>query len=180
MKPLPTKYSNTTFRSRTEARWAVFFDKMIWKWKYEDQGYELESGERYLPDFELRLPNQDNWFVEVKPDNFDKFENDAYMMKLLTFVHESSSNLIILDGNPSCKPFDIVSHKFSEKALGMGLLQDYDPYIRWCDEYWFAQIKTCSQTGQHTLDFDDRTIAKDFGKSYLKAINETRDYKFGI
>ena len=69
MKPLPTNYKDCTFRSRTEARWAVFFTHMDWNWKYEDQGYELESGGYYLPDFEIRLPNLEEWYVEVKPEN---------------------------------------------------------------------------------------------------------------
>ena len=108
MKPLPTKYKDYTFRSRTEARWAVFFTHMDWKWKYEDQGYELESGGYYLPDFEIRLPNLEEWYVEVKPDNFDKFDRDEYMAKLQRFTSEAGKDLLILDGNPSCKPFDIV------------------------------------------------------------------------
>ena len=65
MKPLPTNYKDCTFRSRTEARWAVFFTHMDWKWKYEDQGYELESGGYYLPDFEILLPNLGACAVEV-------------------------------------------------------------------------------------------------------------------
>lgn len=47
---------------------------MNWKWTYENQGYELEAGGHYLPDFEIRLPNAEMHFVEVKPDDFDKFE----------------------------------------------------------------------------------------------------------
>lgn len=65
LRPIETIYKGYRFRSRLEARWAVFFDHCEEQWIYEDQGYLLPSGP-YLPDF---------WFpkrralVEVKPDN---------------------------------------------------------------------------------------------------------------
>jgi hypothetical protein len=52
IKAIETEYAGCRFRSRLEARWAVFFDALGWKWRYEPQGYELPSG-RYLPDFML-------------------------------------------------------------------------------------------------------------------------------
>lgn len=62
MKPIPTKYKETLFRSRLEARWALFFDELGVKWLYEHEGYQLASG-WYLPDF--WLPSIDT-FVEIK------------------------------------------------------------------------------------------------------------------
>lgn len=62
-KPIETRYAGCRFRSRTEARWAVFFDHLGIKWQYETEGYELSTGARYLPDF--YLPDFDQW-VEVK------------------------------------------------------------------------------------------------------------------
>lgn len=65
MKAIETRYAGHRFRSRLEARWAVFFDHLGLEWQYELQGYEVgESGRRYLPDF--YLPQTDTW-VEVKP-----------------------------------------------------------------------------------------------------------------
>lgn len=64
-KSTPTIYAGTKFRSRLEARWAVFFDCLGIRWCYELEGYQLKSG-WYLPDFwlpELCVP----MFVEVKP-----------------------------------------------------------------------------------------------------------------
>lgn len=52
IKAIETKYKGYRFRSRLEARWAVFFGKMGIAWQYEMEGYELPSG-RYLPDFWL-------------------------------------------------------------------------------------------------------------------------------
>lgn len=50
MQAIETEYNGHHFRSRLEARWAVFFDHMKWKWQYEPQGYDI-GGARYLPDF---------------------------------------------------------------------------------------------------------------------------------
>ncbi|WP_432973597.1 hypothetical protein [Dactylosporangium sp. CA-233914] len=63
-KPIETHYAGCRFRSRLEARWAVFLDRLGVEWDYEPEGYELPSG-RYLPDFLLHLP-QPVW-LEIKP-----------------------------------------------------------------------------------------------------------------
>ena len=54
IKPIETFYNGYHFRSRLEARWAVFFDAIGQKYEYEPQGYTLSDGTKYLPDFYLR------------------------------------------------------------------------------------------------------------------------------
>lgn len=61
-KAIETRYKGYRFRSRLEARWAVFFDAMGEPWEYEKEGYDLD-GTPYLPDF--FLPGM-NCFVEIK------------------------------------------------------------------------------------------------------------------
>lgn len=51
-RPIETVYGGHRFRSRLEARWAVFLDALGVGWQYEWQGYDLPSGP-YLPDFWL-------------------------------------------------------------------------------------------------------------------------------
>lgn len=53
IKAIPTEYNGHLFRSRLEARWAVFFDACGVEWEYEPEGYDLGDGVRYLPDFLL-------------------------------------------------------------------------------------------------------------------------------
>lgn len=53
MKAIETRWKGYRFRSRTEARWAVFFDAAGIDFEYEPEGYVLPSGP-YLPDFRLR------------------------------------------------------------------------------------------------------------------------------
>jgi len=62
-KPIPTLYRGYNFRSRLEARWATFFDKIGLRWEYEIEGFETPYG-RYLPDF--FIPSTE-YFIEVKP-----------------------------------------------------------------------------------------------------------------
>lgn len=52
---IPTRYAGCHFRSRLEARWAVFFDALGIRWVYEPEGFVGAYGEQYLPDF--HLPN---------------------------------------------------------------------------------------------------------------------------
>lgn len=56
MKPIETVYKGYRFRSRLEARWAVFLDQADIPWEYEKQGYRLTDGSWYLPDFWIPLP----------------------------------------------------------------------------------------------------------------------------
>lgn len=64
--PIETHYAGCRFRSRLEARWAVFFNHLSIDWMYEPEGYVLGNGNAYLPDF-LIYPNSHRafWF-EVK------------------------------------------------------------------------------------------------------------------
>lgn len=52
--PIETEYGGHRFRSRLEARWAVFFDALGIDFAYETEGTLLPSGKKYLPDFKVR------------------------------------------------------------------------------------------------------------------------------
>lgn len=54
IKAIETEYNGYRFRSRLEARWAVFFDSLGVKYEYEPEGFILPSGKRYLPDFKVK------------------------------------------------------------------------------------------------------------------------------
>ncbi len=63
IKPIETFYRHYRFRSRAEARWAVFFDALGIPFIYEPEGFEFDDGTLYLPDF--YLPTMKTFF-EVK------------------------------------------------------------------------------------------------------------------
>lgn len=52
IKAIETNYNGYRFRSRLEARWAVFFDYIGVRYQYESEGFDID-GVRYLPDFYL-------------------------------------------------------------------------------------------------------------------------------
>lgn len=84
VQPIETRYAGCRFRSRLEARWAVFFDHLNIPWEYEPQGFMIE-GTLYLPDFYLR--HQKLW-VEIKPqgmvaDGAEKFWEFADKLEFL-------------------------------------------------------------------------------------------------
>lgn len=88
---IETRYAGCRFRSRLEARWAVFLDHVGIDWEYEAQGYEctarLTLGEKpipYLPDF--WLPKL-GIFGEVKGDL-----NRQSLTRLLDIAASLSTN----------------------------------------------------------------------------------------
>jgi hypothetical protein len=72
IKAIETEYAGCRFRSRLEARWAVFFDALDIEWMYESEGFETPAG-RYLPDF--YLPASKRW-IEVKGGSFTKRDRE--------------------------------------------------------------------------------------------------------
>lgn len=52
IKAIETRYAGCRFRSRLEARWAVFLDTLKIEWQYEYEGFETSAG-WYLPDFRI-------------------------------------------------------------------------------------------------------------------------------
>jgi hypothetical protein len=63
IQAIETKYNGYRFRSRLEARWAVFFDALGLKWEYEKEGFDLGKYGWYLPDF--WIPGNEVW-IEIK------------------------------------------------------------------------------------------------------------------
>lgn len=92
-RAISTRYKGYNFRSRLEARWAVFFDHLNIRWDYEPEGFELGNGLRYLPDF--WLPDWKIW-IEVKPAACD----DAAREKACRLVHQSGHALYMSNGLP--------------------------------------------------------------------------------
>lgn len=94
IQPIETLWKGYRFRSRLEARWAVFFETLGLNWEYESQGFELPDGSRYLPDF--YLPDQGT-HVEIKPRIDRQFEKVYLAGKFSTDWRDE-----IVDGHSSC------------------------------------------------------------------------------
>jgi hypothetical protein len=94
MKAIETVYKGFKFRSRLEARWAVLFDGLGIEWRYEDEGFILEDGTWYLPDFYLPTFNG-GMFVEVKPQFVIE---EKEICRDLCF--ESKKSVLLAEGTP--------------------------------------------------------------------------------
>ena len=66
-----TRYKGYRFRSRLEARWAVFFGTLGLRWDYEPEGF-VTSADPYLPDFRVWTPQGEPIWYEVKPEHVKK------------------------------------------------------------------------------------------------------------
>ena len=96
MKAIQTRYNGYLFRSRLEARWAVFFKSLGMKWEYEPEGFDLGDGVWYLPDFRVKYPRGAVWF-EVKGDVAQITPHE--WQKIGRFA-QRNQKLWILDGAP--------------------------------------------------------------------------------
>lgn len=95
VKAIETKYNGYRFRSRLEARWAVFFSTAQISYEYELEGFTMPSGTAYLPDF--YLPEFDV-YVEIKPSQRIPL---LELKKLQEFAIEGDNNLLLIVGTPT-------------------------------------------------------------------------------
>ncbi len=98
LKAIETQYKGYRFRSRLEARWAVFFDALGVRYEYEKEGYDLGAPGWYLPDF--WLPQVKMW-GEVKPELFTREERS----KCEALVRGTGYPCLMLIGMPENKAY---------------------------------------------------------------------------
>lgn len=126
IKAIETEYAGCRFRSRLEARWAVFFDHMGINWEYEYEGYEVGyptyGGKYYLPDF--YLPETQTW-VEVKGSaeafDFQLLANAVDWGMGLPGTYESEDTqrgLLLLGPIPRMKPGKLPTHPILQHHKG--------------------------------------------------------------
>lgn len=131
IKAIPATYNGVQFRSRTEARWAVFFDALGVRWEYEHEGYQLPSG-WYLPDFWLPEVSG-GMFAEIKPRRAPS-ERETKAIK----------ELAAATGKTSCI-FPGAPHEWSEDAdnerIPWAQLGDFDDlFVFWVSS---AEVLFC-------------------------------------
>jgi len=116
IKAIETRYKGYRFRSRLEARWAVFFNACNYNWEYEPEGFELGGGVYYLPDFKIHGKDENGDFnifwIEVKPDNAMLSETETTKMAAFeslvreTEICKGYGDFIKLVGTPADKLYD--------------------------------------------------------------------------
>jgi hypothetical protein len=101
---IETVYDGYRFRSRLEARWAVFFKAAGIRYIYEPECFRLPSGKLYLPDFYLPEVNmrttedKGGIYAEVKPSKPNSDEMD-YLFELSRITGKS---VLLIEGMPTC------------------------------------------------------------------------------
>jgi hypothetical protein len=150
IKAIETHYNGYSFRSRLEARWAVFFDELNVPYEYEPQGFELSSG-RYLPDF--YLPELRCW-VEIKPT----MPEDTYRTTMQDLAAGTDAIGCIVIGQPGdhqCIGF------CSDLTDSSGGLSEWERA-----EWSFCTICSSFFLDMHIGSRDRDLMYGDFGDSY--------------
>ena len=151
LKAIETRYKGYRFRSRLEARWAVFFDALGVPWEYEKEGYRLPSG-LYLPDF--WLPKQACW-IEVKGDE----PSDLELQLASELGEKTESRAFVFHGS-----LFLPDDSFSPPAPSAYFDGDY-PYC-WCE---------CLQCRSVGISFDGRSDRLPCKECYFCAMRRKGD-----
>jgi hypothetical protein len=131
IQAIETHYAGHRFRSRLEARWAVFLNHLDVPWAYEPQGYVV-NGTPYLPDF-LVWPNTDMAFwLEIK----GACPNDDELAKARGLAEGSGITAYVYWGKPEAPAPDL-SHLAQHEYCGF----DRDGYV-WTDDYGWREYPT--------------------------------------
>lgn len=146
MKAKKTFYKNFYFRSKLEAKWAVFFNLCGIEWDYEPEAFTDKSGVQYTPDF--YLPNvtlrgqSKGVYLEIKP--YDYETNERYQR--IIYEAMDGKSLILLCGDPVRAIIDI---------------DKYDPIITNKNEqispFWDNEMvfMLCSDCGKSKFEFNE-------------------------
>lgn len=98
IKPIETVYNGYRFRSRLEARWALYFDLLGIKYEYEPEGLVLNNGTYYLPDF--YLPDFLCYFEVKRKGLQDTDEGEEAIWKISDGMSHGTWAGIISFGDP--------------------------------------------------------------------------------
>ncbi len=131
IKAIPTEYNGVKFRSRLEARWAVFFDKLGIKWLYEAEGYQTPYG-NYVPDFwlpgvYLRHHPSPGVLFEVKSPMYKSDEHPA-----LEFIAENLETSAMLAKGMELNTNDSHAYDWNEGLFQIAPWWDNGMYFHRC------------------------------------------------
>ena len=154
MQAIQTCYRGYRFRSRLEARWAVFFDALRLSWEYEPEGFDLGGGELYLPDFRVVSPQGAVTWYEVKPSSETTSEKlDQFKLRLREEVDFPSA--VLLSGDPGWVLYERTPRQYDNGCgddknyvcprCGIIEAPAYDCYSQLGadEDYWYFGCEPC-------------------------------------
>jgi hypothetical protein len=144
IKPIQTKAYGRRFRSRLEARWAVFLTSLGVRWEYEAEGFQTDAGP-YLPDFWLPEIRGGVW-LEIKPHG----AGDQWNERLAAFDEQTGGGLLFV-AHGLAEPNSVEPCKWSYGLPG---------WISGCGEenMMFCICPICGKVG---IEFDGRAARID-------------------
>ena len=132
IKAIQTQYNGYKFRSRLEARWAVFFDAAGIEYQYEPEGYVLEDGGYYLPDFyipDCLSPISENLYVEVKASSPSEDERE----KAKQLSASTKTPVLIVSQIPKLRAmtdadgeFHFIDKSGAERVMSLSGMETFD------------------------------------------------------
>lgn len=136
-KAIETYYKGYRFRSRLEAKWAVFFDTIGIEWKYEEEGYQLPDGTWYLPDFKVKC-----W---GKRGGIGSEPFDLYIEVKGEMTAEDLQKIWAFSGCSYIPPYDEGEEAFFKALDEMVpvLIVGDIPYIQSEDDLWDSNVFNC-------------------------------------
>lgn len=137
--PIETLYKGIHFRSRLEARWAMFMDLIGVPWQYEPDAFIVGPGKGYLPDY--YLPTMDA-YLEIKPRDPSEEESQ----KARSLAVESGKNVFLLFG-PIATPNASYPDTGSQAEI-------YTPDGGWDHMYYWCECPHCRRA---ELQFNGRS-----------------------
>ena len=196
IRAIETRYKGYRFRSRLEARWAVFFDALEIPWEYEPEGYDLGTtgppGDQivypwYLPDFRI----DGAMFVEIKPRFSKPLSNGEEKRFIASGMVDAIVNLprlsqvtqqrsMLLSGSPWVGEYDLF------------LFEGDDPWahaervIAWefadcrkCDGLWLANDDYGATAIICRCDAEKWKTPIIHGERVMRAFQSARSARFG-
>jgi len=187
IKAIQTEYNGYLFRSRLEARWAVFFDFCGIDYEYEPEGYDLGNGLTYLPDFLLHGVDgraSGDLYVEVKGQmtdaDADKINRFYELGKDDPDAYGKSQTAILVVGNvPTGADIDDILWCIESEA--------YNDNGDWPNKYnfntidgdYFAAYPGINHKGKFELFGDDSNYLCDMdSRATEKAYRTARQARF--
>jgi hypothetical protein len=136
IRPIETFYKGYRFRSRLEARWAVFLDAVGASWEYEPEGYQMPGNQRYLPDFlvhDVKGRSPKDLYIEVK-GALTKMD----LRKIETFAGQYCPRTPTFSCH-DCPAAGRCGYQNSEKnpILIVGAIPDPENYWNFMTGYWY-------------------------------------------
>lgn len=151
---IETEWGGWKFRSRLEARWAIFMDRAGVQFEYEPEGFETEAG-RYLTDF--YLPEHRTW-LEIKPriELVTEYERKRIIALGSATAASTDEMMLVLVGEPWVGKYAI--YRVTDGELKFSA----SPWI---------QCPSCGRIGPNNIDYVSESGERCKTKDEYRAAN---------